>query len=468
MPQIINTNIMSLNSQRNLNKSQRGLAQSLNRLSSGLRINSAKDDAAGLAISERFTSQIRGLNQAARNANDGISLAQTAEGALNEVGNMLQRMRELAVQSANATNSSSDRIALGNEVTALSNEINRISSVTDFNGTKLLDGTFSGKDIQVGSEQYQTISMDIGDAQTAALGSYSFDADGSATTATVAAANTVAAGAFSVSGYAGTSTGLATTAGQEIDSIAAAINLQSETTGVTAKGRTETTLTSATGAVSFTLNGATIVGGVADITDLSDLAANINDQTGTTGITATESGGTITLVSDTGKDVDITNGAAGNAALSLGGVALAVTVQGHVGGQLTFESDKSFAITHTAANAGIYNATGNDAGALSAVSAIDITTADGAGDALSVIDGAISKVSSIRSAMGALQSRFESTVTNLQTSVENLSAARSRIQDADFAAETAELTRSQILQQAGTAMLAQANSIPQNVLSLLG
>ena len=470
MPQIINTNVMSLNSQRNLNKSQRGLATALNRLSSGLRINSAKDDAAGLAISERFTSQIRGLSQAARNANDGISLAQTAEGALSEVGNMLQRMRELAVQSANATNSASDRTALKAEVTALSSEIDRISTVTDFNGTKLLDGTFAGKDIQVGSEQYQSISMDIASAKATSMGTYTFDADGTADNFNAATVNTVVAGdAFTIAGYAGTATTITPGAGAEIDTIVTSINAQTATTGVTASGRTETTLAvTATGSAAFDINGVTIAAGVADITDLSDLADTINAQSGTTGITASEDSGTITLVSDTGKDVLIENGAVGSLAITLGGTAIAAANNGTVGGQLSFESDKSFSITSGGAVAGLFATNAVDVSGLSAVGSIDISTATGAGDALSVIDGAIAKVSSIRSSMGALQSRFESTITNLQTSVENLSAARSRIQDADFAAETAELTRSQILQQAGTAMLAQANSIPQNVLSLLG
>lgn len=274
MPQVINTNIASLNAQRNLNVSQNSLSTALQRLSSGLRINSAKDDAAGLAISERMTSQIRGMNQAARNANDGISLAQTAEGALVEIGNNLQRIRELAVQSANATNSEDDREALQKEVTQLIDEIQRVGEQTSFNGTKLLDGNFASQIFQVGANKDETI----------------------------------------------------------------------------------------------------------EFTDIVDTTAS-------------------------GLGVD----------------------------------------------------------------GVDISGADGtaAADAIETIDDALKIVNSTRADLGAIQNRFSSAIANLQTSAENLSAFRSRIQDADFAAETAALTRAQILQQAGVAMLSQANALPNNVLSLL-
>ncbi|MBV6388952.1 MAG: Flagellin [Nitrosomonas europaea] len=274
MPQVINTNIASLNAQRNLNVSQNSLSTALQRLSSGLRINSAKDDAAGLAISERMTSQIRGMNQAARNANDGISLAQTAEGALVEIGNNLQRIRELAVQSANATNSEGDREALQKEVTQLIDEIQRVGEQTSFNGTKLLDGNFASQIFQVGANKDETI----------------------------------------------------------------------------------------------------------EFTDIVDTTAS-------------------------GLGVD----------------------------------------------------------------GVDISGADGtaAADAIETIDDALKIVNSTRADLGAIQNRFSSAIANLQTSAENLSASRSRIQDADFAAETAALTRAQILQQAGVAMLSQANALPNNVLSLL-
>lgn len=271
MPQVISTNIASLNAQRNLNSSQNALNTSLERLSSGLRINSAKDDAAGLAISERMTAQIRGLNQAARNANDGISLAQTAEGALKEIGNNLQRMRELAVQSVNATNSSTDRAALDKEITALKAEITRVADTTAFNGAKLLDGSFSSQNFQVGANASETIGFtNIADSDAAALGAS---------------------------------------------------------------------------------------GNVSTVSDASAL--------------------------------------------------------------------------------------------------------------ITAVDTALQTVNGTRADLGAIQNRFSSVVTNLQTTSENLSASRSRIQDADFAAETAALTRGQILQQAGVAMLAQANALPNNVLSLL-
>ncbi|WP_300086754.1 flagellin domain-containing protein [uncultured Nitrosomonas sp.] len=274
MPQVINTNVASLNTQRNLNSSQSALSTSLSRLSSGLRINSAKDDAAGLAISERMTSQIRGMNQAARNANDGISLAQTAEGALVEIGNNLQRIRELAVQSANATNSENDREALQKEVTQLIDEIQRVGEQTSFNDTKLLNGDFQGQIFQVGANEGETI----------------------------------------------------------------------------------------------------------DFTDIADVTAS-------------------------GLEVD------------------GVDIQG--------------------------------------------TDGTAAASVITTIDEALKIVNSTRADLGAIQNRFSSAIANLQTSAENLSASRSRIQDADFAAETAAMTRAQILQQAGVAMLSQANALPNNVLSLL-
>ncbi len=277
MPQIINSNIMSLNSQRNLNRSQGAMAVALQRLSSGLRINSAKDDAAGMAISERFTAQIRGLNQATRNANDGISLAQTTEGALQEVAASLQRMRELAVQSANGTNSDSDRLSLHEEFTALKNEITRVAQATNFNGVSVLNDSAS-LTFQVGA------------------------------------------------------------------------NAEAGTNRVSVSAR----------------------------------------------VLVSEAGVASTLSSTTG-----------------------------------------------------------------------ISTVSGALSAIGMIDAAINTINSIRSDFGTIQNRFESIVRSNQNAVENLSAARSRIRDADFAAETAELTRTQILQQAGVAMLAQANQMPQNALSLL-
>ncbi len=381
MASIINTNISSLTAQRNLSMSQSSLATSMQRLSSGLRINSAKDDAAGLAISERMSSQVRGMNQAVRNANDGISLAQTAEGSLGEVGNNLQRIRELAVQSANATNSSSDRTALNAEVTQLVSEIDRVSKQADFNGTKLLDGSFSSQLFQVGANAGQTIAVDkIANTTAAALGNVKFTEAQTGTAIADATAN-------------------ATITGMSINGV--------------------------------TIADVKVLDGDTGIKTSKAVTAAINAKMGETGVYATaDDTGAVTLTSiKAGKDLVIAGGT--DAGLTDGTTAFADT------------ADFSFAKD------------------------LDITSVAGAQKALEIVDAALSQVNGSRADLGAIQNRFTSVVTNLQTNAENTSASRSRIQDADFAAETANLSRAQILQQAGTAMVAQANQLPQQVLSLL-
>ena len=499
MPQIINTNVMSLNSQRNLNKSQRGLATALNRLSSGLRINSAKDDAAGLAISERFSSQIRGLSQAARNANDGISLAQTAEGALGEVSTMLQRIRELSIQSANSTNSSSDRLALQNEVVELKNEIERISSTTSFNGTNLLNGDFGNGRFQVGANANQTINVSINSTSTSTMGAYrlqgfdgpNIDANASSVNGSTAATGTQ----LTITGpdSDGTASAITYAANTDAFTIAASINAETANSGVSAEAYTKLEIGGAAngftdGAISFNLFGknstATVVNAVISGggtgSGLNALVSAINTVSATTGVTARVDSDAVVLEQADGYDITITNlqaqGDVDMAAylgdsdtLSAGGVAT-MTSSGGAGtvmGRLSLYAESGFSVVDL--NSEVFGTTTSvSAGTLQQTADIDVGSISGSNDAIHVIDAAIGHVNGIRAQLGALQSRFESTISNLQTSVENLSAARSRIQDADFAAETAELTRTQILQQAGTAMLAQANSIPQNVLSLLG
>lgn len=498
MPQIINTNIASLNAQRNLNASQRDADTTLQRLSSGLRINSAKDDAAGLAISERFTSQIKGLNQAIRNANDGISLAQVAEGALGESGNILQRMRELAVQSANATNSASDRQALQAEVNQLKDELERIATTTEFNGLKLLDGTFQAQKFQAGANENQTISVSITGTRIESLANNTVsDANqtanqgtGSATAAaaTAPAANTIGAQDVTVSSSLDTQT-ITIGAGDTAEEIAEAINATAATTGVKASARTTATLSGldATGTVSLTLGSggqsSTISAQISDVDDLSPLAREINAASGQTGITAEVTDGTITLIQDTGRDIIIedftTNAAAPNNTIDFQGsadaAATALTSGGNdsirASGELTFDSAVSFAVSSSVAAAAgsILNAAANTAvgSTPETVASVDISTFQGATDALSILDAALETISGIRADLGAVQNRLESTIANLSTTSENLTAARSRIQDADFAAESAELARTQVLQQAGLSVLAQANARPQQVLQLL-
>ncbi|MEK8090574.1 flagellin [Thermithiobacillus plumbiphilus] len=476
MSAIINTNIASLNAQRNLNTSQSSLNTALQRLSSGLRINSAKDDAAGLAISERFTAQIRGMDQAVRNANDGISLAQTAESALGAAGNILQRIRELAVQSANATNSASDRQALQDEVTQLSSELDRISTTTEFNGKKILDGTFGTASFQVGANANQSIDMTIGSYRTSQYGDHRVS--GASSSAASGGFRTSGGDTLAVNGALG-SQNITVATDASAKTISEQVNNVSDKTGVTASAKTSIDTTfSAAGSytleilsdnstaqtVSFT------IGGTTGSDNLSAAVQAFNDVSSKTGVTASvkTDGSGITLTNASGNNIKVSDTTTANAgAVTIGGVSLAADTtadDAFVTGQVTFDSDSSFSATGTAAKT-LTNA--SETSALKAVSTLDVTSADNATLALKIVDSALSAVNKQRSKMGAVQSRFESTVANLQTTSENLNAARSRIKDADFAAETASLTRGQILQQAGTAMLAQANSLPNNVLSLL-
>jgi flagellin len=496
MASVINTNVASLNSQRNLGKSQSALEVSLQRLSSGLRINSAKDDAAGLAISSRMTSQINGLTQAARNANDGISLAQTAEGAMSEITNNLQRIRELAIQSSNSTNSASDRASLDAESQALIAEITRVSSQTTFNGLNLLDGTFTNQSFQVGANANQTIDITkIADTRATALGSDILAGVGTIVgaggTGATKAAGTSLTGGNLVAVEAGltintlgggTTAALSYAALSDAKTIAAGINAGSSGVGVTATATNTATLSgiALAGTVSFNLiggtaltGGSTISAAIADPTDLTALMGAINAAQGATGITATftssSSKAGLTLSTTDGRDIsilDFTNSAATKTAVFSG-----VTLDGAGNdssiktGSVSLSSSKG-TMTLAGANTDVFTSA-TQASAFSALNAVSLTSAQNSQLAIAVVDAALSQVNVSRGELGAIQNRFSSVVANLQTTTENVSAARSRIQDTDFAAETASLTKNQILQQAGTAMLSQANSLPQSVLSLL-
>ena len=391
MAQVINTNTMSLNAQRNLSTSGSSLATTIQRLSSGSRINSAKDDAAGLAISERFGTQIRGTDVAIRNANDGISLAQVAEGSLTEIGNNLQRVRELSVQASNATNSASDRKALQAEVTQLVSEIDRVAKQSDFNGTKLLDGSFSSQLFQVGANAGQSIAIDKTiDAKAGSLGTATFangatDALDASTDGARITGKVMGVDIGTVELKAGATTADASKA------VATAINAKIGEAGIYAEANADGTMK-----LSSVKEGKAVVA--------ADIALERSDLTAATGVWSAKA----------------------------------------AAGDYTAGTD-------TAAN----------------VQKLDVSTVLGAQQALEVVDKALGAINSTRADLGAIQNRFTSVVANLQTSSENLSASRSRIKDTDFAKETAELTRTQILQQAGTAMLAQANQVPQGVLSLL-
>ena len=502
----INTNVMSLNAQRNLGKSQSALSQSMTRLSSGLRINSAKDDAAGLAISDRMTSQIRGLNQAARNANDGISLAQTAEGAMQESTNILQRMRELSVQSANASNSVADRDALQAEVNQLQQEMDRISGTTTFNCLNILDGSFTNSKFQVGANANETISVSIGSMNTVDLGRYAIEGNTAASAtgagaATAAAAdnsggNGIANQTLSVAGYKG-SKDVTVTADDTAQTVAQAVNDVSADTGVEALAKTSADVTvSHAGTISFDLgttdsNMQTISANITDATDLTSMVKAINDVSGTTGITAEVTTSGMKLSQADGKDIQIldavnssgqdtvTDTSMSVTGLSGATVSLDTDPDGpdtdstSVAGVVEFTSRSSFSVSSSVAvDAGsvVSGASAGDIVSAQAetVNAIDISTADGAQKAIDVIDKALGTIDAERGDLGAIQNRFESTIANLQNISENISAARSRILDADIAQETSEMTKQNILQQAGVSILAQANQAPQLALSLLG
>jgi len=522
MGQVINTNMPSLAAQRALNSSQGDVQTALSRLSSGLRINGAKDDAAGLAISERFNSQIKGLNQAVRNANDAISLSQTAESALAGTTDLLQRARELAVQSANATNSSTDRAALQAEVTQLVAEIDRIASTTSFNGLKLLDGNFSNKQFQVGAQANETVGVTIGSAKSDALGGASTVtfANFEAAIATAAAAPAVndriqetLTFSLTPSGGNTVATAVSVLAGEASSAIASRIS--AEVDGLTATAKTGAQLSRAgtsnaeTDTFTIEING-TSIGAIKAVASDTVFGANVSaaiaSKSALAGLTVTSNTSGVQIIDSTGADIkvkltalnDAANGAGGGTnntlhvdALKADGTSVSVDTEVNdtdldaagentiVSGAISFttnlDSTTAFSVSSSAdATGSVLNAgtagngnAGTPQASTDLVSTMAIDTVANANTAIQVIDAAIATISSTRADLGATQNRFDSIVSGLQVASDNQSAARSRIVDADFAQETATLTRGQILQQAGIAVLAQANAAPQNVLSLL-
>ncbi|WP_018875528.1 flagellin [Thioalkalivibrio sp. ALE31] len=461
MSQVINTNVLSLNAQRNLSNSQGALAQSLERLSSGLRINSAKDDAAGLAISERFTSQIRGLNQAVRNANDGISFAQSAEGALGTVGDAMQRIRELAVQAANDTNSASDREALNNEVNQLVEEINRVANSTEFNGENILNGELADLVFQVGANQGQTISVDGVDSRTSQLGESLLGGE----TVNIATLEDTAAFDELNNDLTLNEVGVNLAGVESFDDIVAAINAVSDDSGVTAS-RADSVETdplsftaSTDGDTTVEINGELITIGEGD--DVNTAATLINAESDVTGVTATvNDNDELILSSDDDFTFEVT---AYGTDSDIGGFA--ATEEQEFVRAIDLEAGVSDGIVVGGDDAALLGLDGTVED--NAIADVSVLTREDATQTIGTIDAALQQVSNLRSELGAVQIRFESTISNLEISSENLSAARSRIMDADFASETAELTRAQVLQQAGTSVLSQANAVPQNVLALL-
>jgi flagellin len=529
MTTVINTNVPAIVAKSNMDRVQRELENSIAKLSSGKRINKAADDASGMSIANRMESQIRGLTMAIRHAKDGQNLVDTADGAQIEISNMLQRMRELAVQAASDTLDTQNRTFLNAEATALKDEIDRISEQTTWNNLNLLDGTFTGKVFQVGFKGGQTIDVNIDEAATTGLGAYVMNTQSHADTLTANNLNDLQAATLTLSGYLGSATVTlaadATTVNNSVKKVAADVNAVKDSTGIEATAITKGKISgvSLAGKISFDLVGNHTAGAAAtsyDVTatlaaktDLDPLVDAINAHAANTGITAVlgsaaseiilthQTGETIeisalkvnnstdgtmvlTALDKFGNDIqtkDTTLGRAKNSAtakITLGNQATTgVKARGHVLGQMTLNSIKSFTVTgdDSTDEQGLFYTTHSYTGQtsaggtaqLSAVSSISVATQEHASDAISVLDAAIAKIDQQRADLGAISNRLSSVVDNNTSMVTNTEASKSHILDTDFAVETTKLTRTQILQQAATSMLAQANASKQSVLALL-
>lgn len=504
MSMVINTNVAALNAQLAQSRTNDAMETSMQRLSTGKKINSAADDAAGMAIAARMESQIKGLSMAMKNAGDAQSLIDTAEGAHQEISNILQRMRELAIQSANDTNLASERTSLNTEVTNLKAEIDRIANQTSWNGVKVMNGDFSAKQFHIGSEALQTISVSIDSSKSSDIGAYTLQG----TAHSILASSAVASATLSVQGHLG-SENITVNADDSAYAVATAINAKTGSTGVSASAVTKAKLSGLTEAstVAFTLTtgdgAATISAAVTSITDLGALRDSINAKSGISGVTAAYDGNTkssLILTHSSGKNIAITgydvttatadltvtaldkDGNAENAVTLLdddaGDGTAGTTDLATVTGQLSLSSIKEFTVSGDDAtgNEGFFAVDGTNApGAtttggtaqISAISSLDISTSTGANNAIVAIDGALDKINSARGGLGAVSNRLDYTLNNLGTIKVNTEASLSRVEDADFAVETSNLTKAQILSQAATAMLAQANASKQSVLSLL-
>ena len=516
----ISTNSASLVAQAAQSRTQADMDTAMERLSTGKRINSAKDDAAGLASAVRMESQVKGLAMAMRNAADAQSLMNTAEGAQGEVTNILHRIREVAIQSANDTNVAADRVGLQTEITQLIAEMDRISTQTTWNGMAVLDGTFSSKKFQIGAEANQNITLSLDNVASSAIGNYALNS-------TVQISNTAGGGiladTYTLVGPEGSTT-VTTTAGDSAKEFAAAVNAATGSTGITATAVTKLKLSglSAADTVALTINGTSTASvAVTSATDLRGLKDAINAKSGTTGVTASLSGGSnaaLELVDVDGDDIQISMQAATNSteltlsALDRNGTQASSTAASDdlvvilidaggtqaagestaggdiiVTGQASLSSYGAFNVQVANDGADYNEATGangivadgeffgdGDGGAtstsnaaLSTVSTVNVSTRSGAESALAIVDGALDKINNQRAKLGALSNRIDHTIGNLQSVSTNTQASQGRIQDADFASETSALVRSQILSQAATAMLAQANASKQTVLTLL-
>lgn len=467
MALIINTNVAALNAQRNLSKAQFGLNRAIQRLSTGLRINGAVDDAAGLAISDRLTAQIRGLNQAVRNANDGVSTLQTADGSLQEVANLLQRARELSIQSANDSNSSDDRTSLNAEVNNIISELDRLATTVSFNNKNLLDGTFSSQQFQIGSNANQTVTFSIKSSQTKDLGA--------AIRVGAAFSDTALAtlGTITVN-----STTVVISAQTTLQGVIDKINTKTGTTNATAVKNSKTVVTATafraltsagSSNVTLTINGVDITLTTGNASSVAKFISRVNEFSTQTGVIAAGVASALTFTRSNGGDIAFTEVQA--VAASSNGVANNVadsTKTNFVAGvTLKVDLDKTLTIASGTTALSVIGLNGTTL-QNKKVSALDIKTVTGSNDAINTIDFALTQLNKIRGDIGAVQNRFNSAISSLEVSSENLSAARSRVRDADVAQETANLTRGQILIQAGVAVLAQANQLPSIALGLLG
>jgi flagellin len=462
----------------------------MERLSSGMRINKAGDDAAGLQISNRLTSQIEGLAVAQRNANDGISIAQTAEGAMSASTDILQRMRELALQSANGSNSSDDRKSLQKEVTALQDELTRIAETTSFGGQQLLDGTFGNKNFQVGANANETIGLTLGNIRANNLGNYAFNLNGSKSGFAVQDADndlTAETSGFEIQSANGKkTTGITYSADASIKSIADDINAATTAADVNVKATVENTISATFSAatngndIDLEINGETFELLGFNQTDLTETVAAINGNAAA-GVTASlDDNDPSKLILSSDDDIGIAITDANNAGTNVTTAGATITVTGNAGtplaaqgegnaitavAEIVLNSTDSFSIL--GASAELFDSSSTTS-SLNSVATVDLKTQLGSQSALEVIDAALASIDEQRADLGAVQNRFDYTISNLANIQENVSASRSRIQDTDFAVETANLTKNQILQQAGTSILAQANQLPQAALSLIG
>ena len=471
MSLVVNTNLTSLVTQNYLSTTQSQLAQATTRLASGLRINSAADDAAGYSISQRMTAQVNGDNTAIQNTNNAVSLAQTAEGSLAQITSNLQSVRNLAVEAANATNSTSDRQSLNNEAQQLLSEVDRVASSASFNGVKLLDGSFTGQQFQVGANAGDTIT--IGSISSARIGSIgtatTYTATSTTTLTAIAAGGGSAAGGLTINGV-----NVGASASASASDVASAIN--SSNAGVTASAQTVATgafAAQASGSINtgdLVINGTSVVG---SFSSAAGLATLINAQV--SGVTASISGGDLQLTSADGNTITASVTANGSALTGLNASAANTGVAGSVtqsANEVAISSNSNAAFSVTAGTGGSAGFAAGTAAASSAttgtaLSGLDMSTVAGATAALTAIDNALNTVNTSNASLGAYQNRFQSAVQSLQTESQNLTAARSTIEDTDFAATTAAETRASVLQQAGVAVLGQANSQPQQILSLL-